>query len=396
MDQASGLKLSRREEISSNIFLFFNYGKKSGFYSGILLDFEEKDLEKSFWKFYENESSKFNFEINREDFINSLKELENTFIKISKVQSGRSYGLVKKNKTKNIIQFQNPSIRDFLINKVRNNINLISSLIDSAIYLNQLFDIYRIYSENKSHKIPVDDDLVSKLINNIIQKFDNLGSTKMHTYYENTNKSYWEVEKLSDIKKLYDLASFFNLKEYPKIVKFIITKLSKYENEENVNQFDKDFLMDILVILKEYCDIKCKKLIEKYFSSIENIDDINNLIKIKNNFPKIFEKFFNDDRDIKEIEEEIIEVLNNEYDVVCNEREIDFSAVEELKSNLEEFEENLEIDFDFQDLIINLENIMAEDPSNYDPGDYMYDKYSRNYSHSNEEKTIQDMFDSLN
>jgi DNA polymerase III delta prime subunit len=171
----------------------------------------EDDLEKSFWELYKNESNELNFEINREDFINSLKELENTFIKISKVQSGRSYGLVKKKKTKNIIQFQNPSIRDFLINKVRNNINLISSLIDSAIYLNQLFDIYRIYSENKSHKILVDDDLVSKLINNIIQKFDNLESIKMHTYYENANKSYWEVEKLSNIKKLYDLASFFNL-----------------------------------------------------------------------------------------------------------------------------------------------------------------------------------------
>ena len=35
------LKLSRREEINSNIFLFFNYGKKSGFYYGILLDFED-------------------------------------------------------------------------------------------------------------------------------------------------------------------------------------------------------------------------------------------------------------------------------------------------------------------------------------------------------------------
>ena len=43
MGQVSGLKLLRREEISSNIFLFFNYGKKSGFYSGILLDFEAID-----------------------------------------------------------------------------------------------------------------------------------------------------------------------------------------------------------------------------------------------------------------------------------------------------------------------------------------------------------------
>ena len=45
MDQASELKTSRREEINSNIFLFFNYGKKSGFYYGILLDFEGKTIE---------------------------------------------------------------------------------------------------------------------------------------------------------------------------------------------------------------------------------------------------------------------------------------------------------------------------------------------------------------
>jgi len=42
MGQASELRLPRREEISSNIFLFFNYGKKSDFYYGILLDFEDK------------------------------------------------------------------------------------------------------------------------------------------------------------------------------------------------------------------------------------------------------------------------------------------------------------------------------------------------------------------
>ena len=355
----------------------------------------EKDLEKSFWKFYENESSKFNFKINREDFINSLKELENTFIKISKVQSDRSNSLVKKNKTKNLIQFQNPSIRDFLINKVRNNIDLISSLINSAIYLNQLYDIYRIYSENKSYKNLLDDDLVSKLISNIIQKFDNLESIKMHRYYENANKYYWETEKLSNIQKLYDLASFFNLKEYPKIAKFIITRLSQLENENSVKYSDKNILLDILVILKKYCNFKYKKYIEKYFISIENMDDISNLIKIKKNFPKIFKKLFNEDRDIEEIEEKIIEVVNNEFDIVCNGEEIDFGVVEELKSNLEEFEENLEIDFDFQDLIINLENIMAEDPNNYDPGDYLEDEYPRNYSHNNEEKIIEDMFDSL-
>ena len=332
----------------------------------------EKDLEKSFWKFYKNESTKFNFEINREDFINSLKELENTFIKILKVQSGKSYGLVKKNKTKNIIQFQNPSIKDFLINKVRNNLNLISSLIDSAIYLNQLFNIYRIYSENKSYKILVDDDLVSKLINNIIQKFDNLESIKMHTYYENANKPYWEVEKLSNIKKLYDLASFFNLKEYPKIVKFIIAKLSQFENGNSIKPIDTGTLLEILIILNKNFNYKDKEYFEKYFTSIEVMNDISNLIKIKKYFPKIFEKLFDGGKGFEEMKREIIEVVNNDFDFVCNGDEFNLNIAEELKSNLEEFEKNLKIDF--QDLIFDLENIIAEEYNNIDLGDYLEDE----------------------
>ena len=39
----SGKKSKRKEEVGVN-FLFYNYGKKSGFYSGILLDFEGLSL----------------------------------------------------------------------------------------------------------------------------------------------------------------------------------------------------------------------------------------------------------------------------------------------------------------------------------------------------------------
>jgi len=353
----------------------------------------EKDLEKSFWKFYENESSKFNFEINREDFINSLKELENTFIKISKVQSGRSYGLVKKNKTKNIIQFQNPSIKDFLINKVRNNINLISSLIDSAIYLNQLFDIYRIYSENKSYKILLDDDLVSKLINNIIQKFDNLESIELHRYYENANKYYLGVKKLSNIQKLHKIASFLNPQKYTQIKNFIISQLSKLENKDNINLKDKNFLIDLLIILKKDYKIEDKKYIAKSFSSIEQVEDISNLIKIKNYFPKLYKKLFNEDEDREEMKEKIIEVVNLEIDSISMDTKMYIGYAEELKSNLEEFEKNLEINF--QEEIMDLEAIIAEGINNIDPEDYLEDEYPRSYSHNNEEKIIEAMFDSL-
>ena len=258
----------------------------------------EEDLEKSFWEFYKNESSKFNFEINRGDFINSLKELENTFIKISKVQSGRSYSLANRNKTTNIIEFQNPSIRDFLVNKVKNNLNLLSSLIDSVVCLNQLFNIYRIYSKDKPFNIMLNDNLVSKLIDDIIQKFDELERTNMYRHYEGMGKYYWEIKKLSNIEKLNDLISFSNLKEFPTIIDFVITKLSQYDDENKIEHCNKSILLSIFVNLKNHCDFEFKEYIEKYYITIEEMDDISNLIKIKNNFPEIFNEIFCEDRDI--------------------------------------------------------------------------------------------------
>jgi len=215
----------------------------------------------------------------------------------------------------------------------------------------------------------------------------------MHRYYEGTSKYYCEVENLLDIQRLNDLISFSNLKEFPIIIEFIITKLSQYEDENKIEYCDKSILLDIFINLKKHGDFDVKEYIDKYYISIEEKDDISNLIKIKNNFPEIFNEIFCEDRDIEEIKQEIKDVINNEFNIICNSAEIDLGEAEELKSNIEEFEKNLEIDF--QDLIIDLDNIISEDPGNYDPGDYMDQEYPRNHSYDNEEKIIENMFDSL-
>jgi len=235
--------------------------------------------------------------------------------------------------------------------------------------------------------------LASKLINKIIHKFESLESIEIHIYSGNADKSYWKTEKSSDIQRLYKIALFLNPQKYTQINNFIISQLSKLENKDNIYWRDKNYLIDLLIILKKDYKIEDKKYIVKAFSSIEQVEDINNLIKIKNYFPKLFRKLFNEDEDREEMKNKIIEVVNLEIDSISIDAKTYISYAEELKSNLEEFEKNLEINF--QDEIMDLENIMAEDPNNYDPGDYIDDEYPRNYSHSNEEKIIQNMFDSL-
>jgi hypothetical protein len=353
----------------------------------------EQYLEKSFWEFYTNESKKFNFKIKREDFINSVKELENTFIKVSKDQNNKIYSINRKDQQENLIQFQNPSIRDFLINKVRNNINLISSLIDNTKYLNQLFHVYTINSKHQPYKIPLNNDLASKLINKIIHKFESLESIEIRIYSGNANKNYLKAEKLSDIQKLHKIASFLNPQKYTQIRNFIISQLSKLENKDNINWNDKNFLIDLLIILKKDYKIEDKKYIAKSFSSIEQVEDISNLIKIKNYFPKLYRKLFNEGEDREEMKEKIIEVVNLEIDSISMDTKMYIGYAEELKSNLEEFEKSLEINF--QEEIMDLEAIIAEEIDNINPDDHLEDEYPRNCSHNNEEKIIEDMFDSL-
>lgn len=353
----------------------------------------EEDLEESFWEFYKNESSKFNFEISREDFINSLKELENTFIKISKVQSNRNNGVVEKNETKNLIQFQNPSIRDFLINKVRNNLNLIGSLIDSAKYLNQLFHVYTTNSKHQPYKILLDDDLASKLINKIIHEYESLEGIKVNIYPGKANKNYWKVVKLSDIQKLYKIASFFKSQKYAKINNFIISQLSKIENKDNIHWSDKRFLIELLIIIRKDYKIEDKEYIKKTFSCIEWVGDISNLIKIKKYFPKLFRKLFNEDEAIEEMKKKIIQVVNLEIDSISLDTERNIYYAEELISELGEFEENLEIEF--QNEIMELEAMVAEGNEIIDQIDNLENEKPRNYSYNNEEKIIENMFDGL-
>lgn len=80
-------------------------------------------LEEALISFLKINQYKFQIPFDSILFSRSLKELENTFIKTQK----DSYNTIA-------VQYQNPSIQDFLVNYLRDKKDLILSLIESAIY----------------------------------------------------------------------------------------------------------------------------------------------------------------------------------------------------------------------------------------------------------------------
>ena len=89
-----------------------------------------EDLEKAFTSLYLYRSKQCRFPIDSLDFKQALKELESNFIRIDK--SGDSLA----------IKFHNPSIRDFLVNVIRDDNGYAEDLVRSAVFFEQIVRLW--------------------------------------------------------------------------------------------------------------------------------------------------------------------------------------------------------------------------------------------------------------
>ncbi len=109
----------------------------------------------------------------------------------------------KDNKKRLIIEFQNPSIIDFIISYLNDNKELLVDIINSTIFINQLYTIFS-FNISTTSKIKMDDPLYALFRNKIINDFDNLDSSKLW-YSKSTYNSYFNeitvIEKIHLIVK---------------------------------------------------------------------------------------------------------------------------------------------------------------------------------------------------
>jgi len=333
-----------------------------------------EDLKKTFSNLVKNESKKYNFTLFRDNFMKSLKELENTFIKITKY------------KDKHLISFQNPSIRDFLINYVKDDKDLIKVLLKSALYLNQLLNIFVVKKNKFNNLINLDNDNIYLLEKLVIERYNNFNDcTPIKVYYSFSKEYCWEKRSLSNTEKLYRIATFFDLKKSMEIKYFLEKKIIKIIENKN-NKFSNNDISTLIALIKEIIDfvkIDETKVVDLIVSNIIFTQEISDFIQIKKIFPEYYRNYVNKNR----------LYLISIFEKVIGEN-IDSVDDSEYLYDLENIESELKVDlskykYKLKDKINNKNEIEDKDED--------LDTYEEDneINEIDENKKIEEMFDTL-
>lgn len=190
-----------------------------------------------------------------------LKELENCFTSIKFSKDKIRY-----------LDFQNPSIKDYLIDIVKNDVYCLEMLIKSVCYFNQFEYVFKYLCEK--HK---ENEELNKAIFDVFmrkdEEFEN--SSKISSY---TDKKPLEIDKISSLKHHSLSARDKELQE------FLIKKFNKIKFEE-LGYFRQSLYIDFYKSFKDVLTLKFKELFEMVLSNISGVEYIKNFISLKDISP---------------------------------------------------------------------------------------------------------------
>jgi hypothetical protein len=332
------------------------------------------DLEKAVKEFIIVNNYKLLITFDSIKFIRSIRELENTFI----TTNADSKGEIS-------IEYQNPSIYDFLINYLDGKNDILEDIINSAIFSEQFVTIFTTKNtlQTRNAKILINKEhinciknrlliLESKLINSRISKLNISKSDKfffskrkgfIYSFLIQLNNEYSDSDK--EIKKL--------------IYRLFQDNIHFKDSFDNNSYFEllKDLDLSKLKINEE-------EIIDKYLEQSSWIDDIEYFENFKEVFPKTYIDAINTENFIDKANE----IIDNELE------NIEDSEAGEIKNRLEKIQSNFNLDF--EDHIYELEKRNSEMEDYIDHQINMERDYEKEYEREDrEEDIIDEIFNSL-
>lgn len=246
-----------------------------------------------------------NEELNLIEFNKSLKELEDSFIKINIEEENKSKAY--------LIEFKNPSIQDFLVRYISNRIELIQKIISSSIFLNQIFNIFSYDIKEGKIKIPKElEVLVSK---KIISNFNSLGFSTISKMKLSSGGQNIYKKPSNDLDKINYILYDINTKECTEIYNFIVEKIEKisYDEIDDNNLFIYIWILERLKNLKP--KISFKNLLSTIIKNLNFISSLKTLLDMDNVSHNNFKYFLS----LPDTKEKILSIVEDElYNATFN------------------------------------------------------------------------------
>lgn len=272
---------------------------------------------------HENKNS-FDFNVNNHNFKLAIRELENSLIQINKNYGGSL-----------IVQYQNPSIQDFLVNYINKDIIAKEYLINSILYLRPSLNIFNSQPDSSlKQKISLDSGLLEQLQTKIIERFENYEvDSKLPKYSRPSQDDDFVI-------KLFLFFDFFKIKNNN-------SKLFLQKNFEDIiyseNITNKSIYEYTMLLIWIYDEEKfdSERILLNLSGCFWDYDDLAYLYEIKGLFEGEFESYEENADDI------IGDII---YDIVYDITNTDTEEIEDLKSNIDQLK-SIEEDFDY-----NVEN----------------------------------------
>jgi hypothetical protein len=329
-------------------------------------DIPYNELYNSTINFSERFGEKYEVSFNSLNFKKSIKELEDTFISIN-----------RKNGKEPIINYQNPSIQDFLVNYVNEDEALKEDLIKSTTYLDLTL---RLFSNNSTingrHHLTMSSQISQSLERKIYSDFDTL-EYKGYSWQNIKSKDDITVMKLSSIK------AHMKSNHGGALDSFVIDKLKGIIYSKKISSSVQSYI-ELIYKYHKQLDIDLEPILRHLVGVIEDYDELMEFANLRKINEDVYDSFFKDNtEDCDKMIDGIIELLYS-------------SATDNYTETIEQLE-NIESEFghSVDDKVLEFRAKMEEIEFN---SDIDYDawkdqKAEREYGIS-EDKMINELFDS--
>ena len=265
-----------------------------------------------------------NQDTNEYNFKKILKELEDTFIQIKKGEQQKEL----------TVSFQNPSIRDFMLNYINSEKTIFVKLIKSCYFFDHLQSTFNIV-KNKGYFNKLADQIERK----IIQDFDVI------------NDLVYELGSIHPLEKLHWISEI----ESQKIKKYTQKKFVSLIKEKINTDNHSWYFLTLLENFVSEIDLEPEEIFRLYCDDLYEIEQITGFNRLKEIYPDQFLSYLVEKSKITS--DEIEEIVADEIEEID-----DDSILEEYKNKFEILNTYFPINITrIHDLLENrIENIMDD------------------------------------